>query len=101
MSNDSKYDLLLKGGMRRERVRELLGAVATRLEALEAFDVGVLEAALRSLSDELSVKAGDLFGLVRVAVTGRTKAPGIFDVLVVLGREKTLERLNRLIQFLE
>jgi len=53
-----------------------------------------LEAAIRPLAEALGVKAGDLFGLVRVAITGRTAAPPLFETMEVLGRERTLERLR-------
>ena len=48
----------------------------------------------------LGIKAGDLIHATRVAVTGRTTSPGIFEVLALLGRETTLARFDRLRQFL-
>lgn len=53
-----------------------------------------LEEAARSLASDLGMKAADLFGLIRVAVTGRTAAPPLFETVEVLGRERTLERLR-------
>jgi len=53
-----------------------------------------LEGAIRPLTEELGVKAGDLFGVVRVAITGKTAAPPLFETMEVLGREKTLERFR-------
>jgi nondiscriminating glutamyl-tRNA synthetase len=52
-----------------------------------------LEAALRGLCEAHAWKAGDLFMAVRVAVTGRTAAPPLFDTLIALGRARTLDRL--------
>jgi glutamyl-tRNA synthetase len=60
-----------------------------------------LEAAIRPLADELGVKAGDLFGLIRVAVTGRTAAPPLFETMEVLGRETSLERLRTAVRRLD
>lgn len=94
-------DLMLKGGLSRERAMELLGAVLARLESLEPFDVAGLEAALRSLSEELSVKTGDLFGLLRVTVTGRTAAPPLFQTMVVLGKDRSLRRIRSAIGHLQ
>jgi glutamyl-tRNA synthetase len=54
-----------------------------------------LETALRGLAEELGIGAGRLIHPLRVALTGRTTSPGIFDVLLVLGREAALDRLNR------
>jgi glutamyl-tRNA synthetase len=91
---DCPVDLLLKGGGTKERARELLSASVSRLESLEEFDVASLEASLRSLSEELSVKTGDLFGLLRIAVTGRTAAPPLFQTMVVLGKDRCVRRIR-------
>ena len=53
-----------------------------------------LEPPLRALSEARGWKAGDLFMAIRVAVTGRTTAPPLFDSLVALGYERTLARLD-------
>ncbi len=70
----------------RRRIAEL-GAVS--------FEADELEPALRVLAEEEGWKAGDLFMAIRVAVTGRTATPPLFDTLVALGYERTLERLDR------
>lgn len=64
------------------------------------FNLEKTEEVLRSIASELNLKAGVLIGAVRIAVTGRSKAPGIFDVLVTLGRDRTVKRLNRLLDML-
>ena len=69
-------------------------AVMARIEGLEQWDHESLEAALRPLAEELGVKAGDLFGVIRVAITGKTAAPPLFETLEVLGKERALERLQ-------
>jgi glutamyl/glutaminyl-tRNA synthetase len=53
-----------------------------------------IESVLRALADKLGVKAGDLFMLVRVAVTGQTATPPLFETMEVLGRERCLARLR-------
>ncbi len=58
------------------------------------FDAETLETALRALADELGLKAGQLFGIIRVATTGKTVAPPLFGTLAILGRERTLARVN-------
>ena len=60
-----------------------------------SFEAEELEAALRALCEERGWKAGDLFMAIRVAVTGRTATPPLFDTIVALGLERTLERLDR------
>jgi nondiscriminating glutamyl-tRNA synthetase len=60
-----------------------------------AFDHEGLEVALRGLAEQRGWKAGDLFMAIRVAVTGRTATPPLFETLVALGYERTLDRLDR------
>jgi glutamyl/glutaminyl-tRNA synthetase len=59
------------------------------------FEADELEAALRQLAEERGWKAGDLFMAIRVAVTGKTATPPLFDTLVALGYERSLGRLDR------
>jgi glutamyl-tRNA synthetase len=80
---------------------------ATTLEGLRAardviaqvgavtFEADELEPPLRALAEAHGWKAGDLFMAIRVAVTGRTATPPLFDTLVALGAQRTLERLDR------
>ncbi|HEY8988105.1 MAG TPA: hypothetical protein VIM39_03720, partial [Candidatus Limnocylindrales bacterium] len=58
------------------------------------FEADELEPALRAVAEERGWKAGDLFMAIRVAVTGRTATPPLFDTLVALGRDRTLARLD-------
>ncbi len=59
-----------------------------------SFEADELEPPLRALVEERGWKAGDLFMAIRVATTGRTATPPLFDTLVALGRERTLARLD-------
>jgi glutamyl-tRNA synthetase len=72
-----------------------LRSLADRLEKLPAWEDEPLEKALRGLAEELGIKAGALIHPTRVALTGQKVSPGIFDILVLLGRPKCLERLRR------
>jgi glutamyl-tRNA synthetase len=66
-----------------------------------AFEADELEPPMRALAEANGWKAGDLFMAVRVAVTGRTAAPPLFDSLVALGRERVLARLDAALDTLE
>ena len=81
------------------------GLVAARARIGEvgalAFEADELEPPLRSLAEAHDWKAGDLFMAIRVAVTGRTATPPLFDTLVALGLERTLDRLDRAIAALD
>jgi len=68
--------------------------LSKRLDALEAFTAEAIEAAVRELAAQLELKLVDLAQLARLAVTGRTASPPIFQVLALLGRDETLERLR-------
>jgi len=73
----------------------LLAELAERLAATEPFDVATTEKALRSLAEEKGVKAGLLINAARVALTGQAVAPGLFEVMVVLGQDRVVTRLRR------
>ena len=65
-----------------------------------AFEADELEPQLRALAETRGWKAGDLFMAIRVAVTGRTATPPLFDTLVALGRERALARIDRALEVL-
>jgi glutamyl-tRNA synthetase len=61
----------------------------------EPFGVEQVEAALRERVDQLGVKPKEIFQPIRVALTGTTVSPGIFESVAALGREETLDRLDK------
>jgi glutamyl-tRNA synthetase len=73
--------------------REMLDAAATALAAVEPYTPEAIEGALAPLLDRFDVKAGRLYQPLRVAITGTSVSPGIFESLATLGRKTTLERL--------
>jgi glutamyl-tRNA synthetase len=73
---------------------EHLAAAAAALEEAAAFDPGAVEAALSPLPERLGVKAGRLYQPIRVAITGTSVSPGIFESLSVLGKQASLERIG-------
>lgn len=83
----------LKGEDLAARLTELHDALA----ATEPFDVTTSEQALRALAEARGVSAAKLIHPLRLALTGRGASPPIFDVAVVLGKERSLRRLRRLI----
>jgi glutamyl-tRNA synthetase len=66
------------------------------LPGLETFDVGSIEGAIRSVAESRGVKASALIHTVRVALTGRTASPGLFEVAALLGRDRAGRRLTAL-----
>jgi glutamyl-tRNA synthetase len=85
--------LLIQKKMDAESTRKALQAAEERLQQLEDWTEEPLEQALRSLVDELGLKAGQLFGAIRVAITGRKVAPPLFETLASLGKERSVARI--------
>ncbi len=73
---------------------ELLRAAAEALAGAEPFDPPTIEAALAPVLERFDVKPGRLYQPLRVAITGTSVSPGIFESLSVLGREAALERIQ-------
>jgi glutamyl-tRNA synthetase len=80
---------------------DVLVAVQQRLSKVEPWSPEALEEALRTLATERSVAAGKIFQPLRVALTGLTVSPGIFELLVAMGPDLTIKRLIQAIQFLQ
>ncbi len=80
---------------RREGAGELLAAVREALQALDRFDEASIESAVRAVAEKLDTKAGPVIHATRLATTGRTKGPGLFELLAVLGKGRVLQRLER------
>jgi glutamyl-tRNA synthetase len=76
-----------------ERAAEILAAVGAALAACD-WTRDAVEAALRGVCDELGLKPRVVFGLVRVAITGTSISPGLFESVHLLGRDETLARLS-------
>ena len=94
--DELEYDasLLMGKKMTVENTLEALKVAQERLSLLESFDHDSLEGTLRPLAEELGLKTGQLFSPLRVATTGRTAAPPLFETMVVLGKERCLERIR-------
>jgi glutamyl-tRNA synthetase len=73
----------------------LLAAAREALAGLEPFTAGEIEAALRALAKRLALSPRKAFQPIRVAVTGSTVSPGLFESIELLGRDETLARLDR------
>jgi glutamyl-tRNA synthetase len=78
----------------------LLNHLAERLAMLDLFGAEKTEETLRAFAEECGIKGGLLINATRVALTGQAVAPGLFDVMNVLGKERTVERLRRAVKFL-
>jgi glutamyl-tRNA synthetase len=87
-------ELLVGRGLTREASRAAFEAAAERIAAAD-FTPQTLESSLRSLAADLGLEAGQLFGLLRIAVTGQPVSPPLFETMDIVGREVVLARIHR------
>ncbi|MCE5287585.1 MAG: glutamate--tRNA ligase [Pelosinus sp.] len=79
---------------------ELLAKCRKCVEAVECFDEVHVEEAYRQLTEDLAIKIGELIHPTRLALTGRTVSPGLFEVMVLLGKEECLKRMDQAIKYI-
>jgi glutamyl-tRNA synthetase len=77
---------------------ERLRAAREALERAEPFDPETVERALRGVVERLHVKPKEVFQPIRVAISGTTVSPGIFESVAALGRDETLARIDAALQ---
>jgi glutamyl-tRNA synthetase len=95
-TDDFSYDAeAVKKFWKEGALAELLDELAARLVELEPFSLEEAERALRELAEDKAIKAGVLINAARVALTGQAVAPGLFEVMVTLGRARVVARLRR------
>lgn len=81
--------------MTKDGVPTVLEAGRGAMEGIETWDVAAVEAALRQIPKSLGIGAGKAFQPLRVAVTGSSVSPPLFESIAALGRERTLARIER------
>jgi len=84
--------------LKKGNVLGILKLAKERMEKIKDFTVENIEIELRDLLKELGLKGADLIHPLRVAVTGKSVSAGIFEVLALLGKEKTIKRLEQVIK---
>ena len=96
LSDDIAYDpeAVAKSWKDPADAAALLQAARDKLSSTPEWTAESLESALRALAEERGTTAGRIFQPMRVALTGMSVSPGIFDVLLMLGREKSLSRMQ-------
>ncbi|MFC1511905.1 glutamate--tRNA ligase [Candidatus Latescibacterota bacterium] len=91
-------------GMRKyfshESAADILEGLAARFESLDEFTIESAEETTRAFAGERMVGAGKLIHPTRLAVTGRTYGPGLFDIIAVIGRERVVSRMRRAAAFI-
>src|SRR5438552_3517056 len=95
-SEDFDFDeaAVRKNILKEPKLKELLPALADRLNTIEPLNAAQAEAALRIFSDEVAVKAGLLINASRTMLTGQAVGPSMFEVFEIIGRERSVMRLR-------
>jgi glutamyl-tRNA synthetase len=78
-----------------------LKALTAKLEALEDFSEQALEETFKAVMAETGLKLGKIAQPVRVALSGRAASPGIFEITAIIGKEKTLSRLRKAMEYID
>ena len=89
-----EVDLLLGQKMSWQETQVALQRTVDTLSVLPQWDEAAVEGSLRDLTQTLNLKPRQLFGIIRIATTGKKVAPPIFGTLAALGRERSLARLQ-------
>jgi glutamyl-tRNA synthetase len=84
--------------LKNDQVLGILSVAKQRLAGLERFSSDAIEIEMRAVVKEMNVTGADLIHPLRVAVTGKSVSAGIFEVLELLGKEKTVNRLEKVIR---
>ena len=97
--NEVEYDnaQLVQKGMDAPGTKRALEVALAGLAELPSFDADTLEGLLRPMAEQLNLKAGQLFGVLRVAGTGLQVAPPLFQTMEILGKERTLASIRKAI----
>jgi glutamyl-tRNA synthetase len=92
---------LVGNDMTESQSAEAVRRAAETIETLPDMSPAIVEPALRSLAEEMGLSAGQLFGILRMAVTGQRVSPPLIESMEVIGKEKTLARLEVAARLLE
>jgi glutamyl-tRNA synthetase len=92
-----KFDEKAKNKFLTDESKALLEKVVTGLTALDDFSAGNIESLFKRIVEKEGLKLGKLAQPVRVALTGTTVSPGIYDVILLLGKEESLKRLKEVV----
>jgi glutamyl-tRNA synthetase len=98
---ERQMDAMFQKGMDADKVKQVLTLALQRLEGLTDFSVSEIDQALRSVASELGLKPGPAFVALRIAVTGKTVTPPLFESFAVLGRDRVLSRIRETLNLVQ
>jgi glutamyl-tRNA synthetase len=97
---DRQMDAMFQKGIDATKAADILRRSKVVLEQLGDFSVTQIDQALRGVATELGLKPGPAFGVLRVAVTGKTITPPLFESFAVLGRDRVVSRIAEALNLL-
>jgi glutamyl-tRNA synthetase len=100
-AEDVSYDEKAAKKFLKPAALEPIQLLIEELESLDQFDEAKLEQAFKSVMEKTGLKLGKIAQPVRVALTGRTASPGIFEIIEIIGKDKVISRLKKAIRFIE
>lgn len=101
-ASDFDYDPVgVRKYFQKEGAAEVLAAGRSAVEELGSWDLESIEEAYRQAAAELGIKSGSLIHPTRLALTGRTVGPGLFEIMTLLKKEEVLARLNHAIRWIK
>jgi glutamyl-tRNA synthetase len=100
-AEDVSYDEKAAKKFLKPTALEPIQLLIAALESLDHFDEAKLEQAFKSVMEKTGLKLGKIAQPVRVALTGRTASPGIFEIIEIIGKDKVISRLKRATRFIK
>jgi glutamyl-tRNA synthetase len=94
------HDDLIAKGLTAEQSADAAESVYQLLSSYSTIDLNVVEPPMRDLAEKLNLSVGQLFGIVRDAVTGQKVSPPLFESMEIIGREVVLQRIKTAISIL-
>jgi glutamyl-tRNA synthetase len=101
LTDDIKWDEKAVAKFLTSENKLILKELIERLKRIEPFNHVEIEKAFNELKDEKGLKLGQIAQPVRVAITGSTVSPGIFEVIEIIGKERIIKRLERAIEMIK
>ncbi len=98
---DPKPDELIAKGLTAAQSADAARRALAVLEGVNPLTVAAAEPPMRALVEQMGLSAGQVFGILRVAITGQKVSPPLFESMEIVGREKVLARVRRAIEMLE
>jgi glutamyl-tRNA synthetase len=99
--DDIAYESEAANAFLKEGMADHIKAVAEGIPTLQDYTKKGMESFLRTLAEERGIKLKVIAQPLRVAITGKTVSPGIDEVMITLGKEKVIKRINRAIEYIK